>query len=617
MLSLEEIVAILRARQRDAHPLLSRMIDVRDRYNGPQVDYVVPYYSDRDQEDIDPLTPMIMAEMIDHVAMRAASVTPATFVPAVTWGKQTGVRSREYAGIRRTALTHTYRESRWELVQRRAARHLAAYATTALVVVPDYRMEMPRIRLRDPLTSYPDIQAAEDYDLPTNAGFIFGKSADWLRDRYPVCRAEYGGPVDVPRGEDELWDCFEWIDTDQTMIGILGKRGDQYSRAGEAYSASKYLQLGWWPNKTGMFPGVVPARVTLDRVLSQVANVIGHVDMMAKMTTLSVIAAERSVFPDAYILGRSGQTPTILGGQWKDGREGQPNVVFNADGVGRLPNTPDPAALQMVDRIERNLRISTGLVPQAGGETYGALRTGRGIDALMGAAVDPRIHELHAIFEAWLPHLNSVVLQTWKSCWGSRTFSMYSGSGGTMRSVQFTPNEHVETLDNVVRYAIPGADVVETNVILQQMVGSGMASRRSARNRHPWIDDADTENGLIDEERLEELAFQSLAAGVQSGSIPPIFLSFVEEHRRKNPELDILQAIKRADEQMREMQAQPVEAPEDPMAAMPPEAMPGMTGPPQAPVAEPTMGPTPDQGGLRELMNAIAASNRSPSGIQR
>ncbi len=610
-----DIVSIMKTRQRDGHPLLQRMIEVRDKYNGPQVDYIVPFVSNKDEEDLDPMTPMLIAEAIDHVAMRASSVMPGIYVPAVDGAKQRGKGSREYASLRKGALQYVYQCSKFNLIQRRAYRHLAAYATTSLVVVPDDERQMPKIKIRDPLTSYPDIQAAEDYDEPRNAGFIFGKSATWLRHHFPACRSEYGGPVGEPKSTDEIWDCYEWIDHDHTSIGILGVRADAYQRASDVSGGEKWMELHWWENKTGMLPAVIPARVTLDRVLSQVANVVGHIDLMAKMMMLNVIAAERAVFPDTYIIGDANRTPTITGGRWKDGREGDINIVSEARAIGRLTQTPDPAGLQMLDRLERNMRISTGLVPQAGGESYGALRTGRGIDSLMGAAVDPRVQELQEIMEAWLPHLNRVILQTMKTHWGSKTYSMYTGKVGSFREFEFTPSKHVETLENTVRYSVPGADVVETNVVLQQMLGSGAISRRTFRERHPWVDDAEQEQNLVNEEQLESVMLQSIQQGLMEGRFPPVFGAYVEAEVRKG--FDIFEAVERADRRLQERQAEPVTPDEQGM--LPPEAMPGVAAGPgaaMAPVAPapeempPSIGPTSDQEGLRELMNAIAATNR-------
>ena len=95
---------------------------------------------------------------------------------------------------------------------------------------------------------------------------------------------------------------------------------------------------------------------------------------MAKFMALELIAQEKAIFPDRYIIGRSGQVPMIVGGEWKDGREGEVNVLLDAENIGELRSAPDQNTRVAIDRLERNARISTGTVPQIGGESYGALR---------------------------------------------------------------------------------------------------------------------------------------------------------------------------------------------------------------------------------------------------
>ncbi|MEO1842305.1 MAG: hypothetical protein ABGY21_12485, partial [Pseudomonadota bacterium] len=191
-LTFEEIVGIVRQRQAGQSDLLDRMQEIKDRYNG---DYVIPLPSMDDEPILPPLTPALISENIDAIAQRAASVTPYIGCPAVDPGKERGKRSRQYADIRRRALASTWYQNKYKLKMRRAYRHLAGYATTALVVMPDFDMGMPRIEVRDPLGVYPEPQAAENYDVPRNCGMIYGKSGDWLRAHYPKSRQENGGPV--------------------------------------------------------------------------------------------------------------------------------------------------------------------------------------------------------------------------------------------------------------------------------------------------------------------------------------------------------------------------------------------------------------------------------------
>lgn len=600
----DEIFAAMQQRREKNSPILEQMITIRNRYNG---DWVVPYLTQEEAPELPPLTPSIIANTIDNYGMRAGSVLPAIRCPAVDPSKQTGTRSREYANIRRRAITATYNKSRMNLALRRAYRHLAGYATCCMVVVPDLtRREMPRIEVRDPLNCYPDPRTGDNFDDPENVGFIFSKSSDWVMARYPETREMIGRQV---RGE-QLWDMVEWIDQDDCVIGLMGPQDSAiYRNVTEPMRWS--MELRRWPNRVGMVPAVTPGRVTLDRIASQLTHITGITDLMARMMALDIMAKEKSIFPDRYVLGKEGMTPQILGGEWKDGRSGEMNVVLDAQAIGSLPFSPDPTASQAIDRLERNARVSSGLVPQMGGETYGALRTGRGIDALMGAAVDPVIQEMQEIMAAALPTLNEAIFETYKAYWPNKLYVMDSGWAKDPGEVSFTPSKHFETSSNSVSYAIAGADAQQTNIILGQMLGAGTISRTTFRESHPWIGDAQSEAARVDEELMENTMMQAIQQQVVAGALPLMMLAEIERARREQPAGDIFTAVEVANRRVQEQQAQaPPEPGPDQVAA--PEAQPGLAAPPpsgemQQPGA---IGATEGQAGLRELMNALSQTSR-------
>jgi hypothetical protein len=220
MYTFDEIVSIIRLRQEAQSPLIARMQDVKERYNG---DYVIPLPSMEEEPVLPPLTPALIAENIDALAQRAASVMPFIGCPAVDPSKERGIRSREYADIRRKALAATWYDSKYKIKIRRAYRHLAGYATACLVVTPDFDKGLPRIQVRDPIGVFPEPQAYEDVAPPANVGFVYGKSGGWLRSHYPASRQENGGPVsDDVNSRQELWDVAEWVDSDHVVIGIMG-----------------------------------------------------------------------------------------------------------------------------------------------------------------------------------------------------------------------------------------------------------------------------------------------------------------------------------------------------------------------------------------------------------
>ena len=588
-------------------PVLTRMKDILDRYDG---DWILPMPDIDKEPNLPPLTPALIAEAVDNMAMRAASVKPVNIFPAIDPNKDAGRRSREYAEKRRKIIAATYHNSKWNLGRRRYYRQLAAYHTTSLVVLPDFNAGIPRIEVRDPLGTYVEPTANEELRQPEYVAFVTRHSAEYLRRIYPMCRQENGGPIHKDDYR-EMWDCVEWYDTEQTVFGIIGPVWDDRRMSNERPWVTPWQQLSpVYPNRIGMSPAVVPHNVSLGRIASRIGSMLGNVDLQARLMALDILAQEKAIWPDMYAIGRAGGMPRIIGGQWKDGREGEINLLQDVEQIGQIRSTPDIRTTQTIDRLERNFRTSTGLMPQFGGETYGSLRTGRGLDALTGIALDPRIQELHEISEAWLPHLNSAILETYKAYWPDRKFSMYSGWAGDKGIVTFTPQEHIEITDNTVSYNLPGADVIQQTQILGSLRGAKAISGRTFRAMHPYIDDPEAEERMVQDEDFDEALRQSVLQKLMSGELPLIVSAIIKKHLSEGK--DIFDAVTLADEEMRRRQA--TEAPPAPpgMVASP-QTMPGLTAAPQqmaamqAPAPPPQAGPAPDRRAqVAQLLQAMA-----------
>lgn len=615
-----DIVAIIRQRQAANTSALQMMIEVKQRYNG---DWVIPFISEEEARQLQPLTPQLIADAVDNNAMRAASVRPDIFCPAIDANKETGVKSREYAQRRAKAVSVVHRDSYMNLMMRKAYRHLFGYSSCAFVVLVDTNTRMPVIQLRDPLATYPEPKASEDFTPPRNCAFVYGKSAAWLRENYPLCRRENGGPVpDESRdGIDEgIWDVAEWIDEYCVVSGIIGRR--PISTTWTPVLDGEIMELSRMPNLAGRCTVVTPSRITLDRIYQGLGNLTGHVDTMARLMALTIAASEKSIFPDRYAISEQGQIPQVSGGVWKDGRTGEMNLVSGARAIGNLPSSPDQAGSQMMDRLERNFRVSSGLAPGMQGETYGALRTGRGIDSMLDASVEPRIHEAHEIMSTYLNVVNELILDLWKASYPSRTYSLFSGRGGDESQFEFKPGTHIESNRNYTAYPIPGADLQGTTIRLGQLHGMGAISMHSLRARHPDVDDPDAEQRRTDLEALEQATLQAVGTKASSGDMPPTHVARIAVAYKKGAD-SIVDAVIEADEQLAAEQA---EAPPElePGQMAPPAMMPGLAGPgpgqmpPGAPPeaftgpATGEIGPAEDQRGLRRLLEAL--SSAPPSG---
>ena len=581
----DTLVAIMQIRRQETSPLLNEMLRVRDAYNA---DIVYPSYQKPDEPVLSPLTPLLVAETVDNVALRAASVFPGIYVPALDPSKRTGVRSSAKADLTRKVLQAVHFHSRSKVGMRRVYRHLAGYASAAMTVTPDLKLGLPRIEVRDPLQTFPDPQSPEDLSPPKNVGFIIGRSAAWLRDRYPAARAELGGPVAKPgRTGAEMWDTVEWLDETHCIIGIVGPREAWQHSAVNARERGIPLHmelLRYEHHGNGRVPGVVLPRVTLDRVISSVAHTLGTIDVASRMMHLWMMAQEKAIFPDKWAVAQPGQAPAIVshGGTWQDGRTGNINLLEGVAQVGETRSTPDPMTGQFIDRLERNMRVSTGLNPTFGGETYGSLRTGRGIDSMLGASVDPRVQEVQEIAEYGLTELNTVVLDCLKGWWEDSPVKIFTGKIGDSALVEVKPTVDIETTFNVVRYPAPGSDLQGTTIRLSQLYGAKVLSLQTFRQLHPDVEDDAYEEHQVDVEELELAILEGIKQKAAAGELDMVFLARITELRQEGK--SITEAVSTAHAEAQELQATQ-EEPTPPGEPDPAAAMPGLAGPAMAQVA--------------------------------
>lgn len=588
-------------------------MEVRDRYSG---DVVVPAPSMDDDIPLAQLSPLLIADAVDGQADYASQAQPTISVPALDAASS---RSVDYASRRRKAVGTVWDESWMDLLLARMYRHLAGYATSAMMVELDHELRMPRVVIRDPLSAYPEPKAPEDMTLPANVGFVTSKSLDWLHRTYPETRERFPRGSGWPNsGDAELWDIVEWVDEDQILIGLLGPR-DTY-RSWTSEPTRWCMELSALPNVIGRCPAVIFRQVTMDRILSQLANLIGHSDMIAMLTYLDIRATEKSIFPDRYIVGRAGQNPRIVSGEWEGGETGHTNIVIDAESIGELRGTPDPNNKQTLDRLERNLRVSSGLIPAQGGETYGALRTGRGIDSLMGAALDPRTTKLHRIGERYLSALNEIVLTAFAKRWPTRTYQVSFAHEPAV--VDFEPAKHIETLRGItdakgrevlavkarVLYPIPGMDDTNATVVIGQMLAAGLISQRDARRMHPHVLDPEGTERQVLVEQFEGLSMAGIGQRAQQGGIPPedlgLFIKMAYEGKRLD---EIIAAVNKAASERQATMAPPA-APDQVMA---PEAMPGLGNPEEgAGMAPPPVieGPNDSMSNLSSVVAALGQS---------
>ena len=556
--------------------VVEQMMRVQERYDGT---WVLPDLG----TDATPLTPTYMNDVIDGLADRANSVDPRTMCPPLDPSKIGGGRgSQDYATRRRQAIGYAHFESDWKLGRGRAFRHLVGYANTSLVVIPDMRLQFPRLVVRDPLHALPEPKAPEDLTPPSACAWVYGKSRQWIAKVYPEAR-EHLGKEPALHDADALWDLVEYVDEDSIYVGLLGPRGELSFR-GTGADRLQPLCLRRWDNLAGRCTGVMAEGITLSRIASQLSHLTGHADLIAKLTALDIMATEQSLLPDKYIIGAQNKTPILVGGTWHRGVTGKTNLLADTAAVGQFSAAPDPNNKATQDRLENAFMRSSGAVGPMAGQTSGMagqLRTGRGIDALLGASVDPRIATLQDVMSARLRWANEIIIDTYKGYWGRKKYQVFSGWPTDQGMVEFTPDVHLETTANVVSYPIPGADAQNLTVALGGLVATGLISIDTARELHPWISNPEGEAAKGVRETLRQFMLDALGAQSQDpqGGLTHIDLADIDQELGRNGG-DLAKAIQFAQRRAQERQATLAPpAAEGQIAA--PEAMPGLALPGQ------------------------------------
>lgn len=597
MPSVEDIIGMLYERKQAQSPILTNMARLRDAYNG---DIVVPLPEmDRSEQAA---VANLISTGLDQSAMRISSTMPNLYYPPVKIGDRA---SEKRAGTRRDATLGWWEANKMPLKLRRRARHMIGYASSPVVLRPDSKRGIARWELRSPLSTYASPTEDPDDITPLDCIFTFGRSYKWLKTNYPNQVAKLNTNGKEPSAH-EIFEVVEYVDDQVTVMAVIGSKSDPYSTY---VKGAAYVELERVPNRTGICPAVVPGRITLDRPMGQFDGLVGMYQMQAKLMALEVIAVERGIFPDTYLISRPGESAKFVSGPF-DGRTGMVNVVAGGD-LKEAGQTQGTASGSLIDRLERSMRITSGIPAEFGGESTTNVRTGKRGDAILSAVVDFPVQEAQEILAASMQEENKRAIAICKTYFGEQRRSFYVSRNA--KHVDYIPNKDFETDENSVTYAYAGADANALVVGLGQRIGIGTMSKRTAQEVDPLIADPEREHDRVIQEQLEQALLSSIQQQAQAGTIPPADLAKIM-NLILTDKLPLAEAIEKVNKMAQERQATAA-----PMGS--PETQPGLGAPgmgmeqpgslPPA-TAGPTAGPAATNGGapapdLQALLASLGA----------
>lgn len=551
----EQIVSLYSARKLERGPVLNRMARVAEVYNG---DMVVSL------EGVDPGQDVWIANLLqqgmDQAALRISSTTPdVRFLP-----EKEGVQLHiNRANDKRDAVLAWWTLNKMGLKLRRRARHLIGYGSSPIMVRPYRKWEMPIWQSRSPLATFPGFSHDPDDITPGDCIFSFKRTLRWLQEHYEEpMRLLWKG--DYPKPSD-MFELLEYVDGEVHVLGCLGKPKGEWDQSDGRLSVIELVRL---PNRAGICPVVMPGRITLDRVQGAYDGIVGVYQMQAKLMALEVMAVEKGVFPDTYLVSRPNEVASFIDGP-HDGRTGKVNIVKGGDIKDQATN-PGFQTNPTIDRLERAQRLSAGIPTDVTGEAGTNIRTGRRSEVLLSAVLDFPVQEAQDILSASLNEENKRAIAIDKAYFDKKK-SFYVDLGGRRTVGDYTPSELFGSDTHYVRYPSAGSDANSLVVGLGQRLGVNLISRQTARELDPEIENPEKEKDLVTSEALNDALLASITQQAAAGAIPPSDVARLMELVATN-KMELPEAVMTVQREAQERQAQQV-----PPTA--PEAQPGIAQP--------------------------------------
>ncbi len=587
MKSVDEIVAIYGSRSQATDQIKSRMRTLRDYYNG---DVIVPLPELNSDEQS--AVANLLAQGLDQTAMRIASTRPDIYCPPLDPARK---RSRDNSDIKRKALFGWWENSRMDLQLAKRARYLIGYSNTVTQLRWNETTGCPEWHLRDPLTAYPATLMGVDDMRPRDCIFGYERPLGWLHSNYPEAGRVFQSDSDA--GPDTGIELIEYVGPDETVLIAMRGPVNTGLFATSSYGADDNLviELERVPNRLEQTPVVIAQRISLDSAQGQFDGILGMYQMQARLMALEVIAVQKGVFPDTWLVGRAGETPQIVNPA--DGLTGEVGVIRGGD-LRDMQMQPGYMTNPAIDRLERAQRLTAGIPPEFGGESSTNIRTGRRGDSVLSAAVDFPVQEAQRIMARSLQEENKLAIDMSKKYSGNKGRTFYVTTKNAKGPVEYTPNANFDSTDNVVTYSQAGADVNNLVIGGGQRVGMGTMSKRSFMAIDPLVEDPEFEHDSVIAEQLEGALLSSIQQQAAQGTIPPADLARIMDLVANN-QLELAQAVERVQKEAQERQAEQVDA-----AA--PEAQPGLAAPGMGAESRSIAAPPGGAGGgLGELLGAL------------
>jgi len=432
----------------------------------------------------------VVANFIDIVARDLSEVMAP--LPAVNCSaaNQVSDRARSFADKRTRIASNYLSHSDLSVQMYQGADWYITYGFVPFVIELDNEAKLPRIRLENPIGSYPEfdrygrcIAFAKRYSL--TLGELVSQFPEFERELLGVGRYEQNLNAQI--------EMIRYYDKEQSIIYIPAKQN---------------LILSQAKNPLGKMMIVVARKPSIDNELrGQFDDVLGIQLLRNRFALLAMEAAEKSV-----------QSPIVLPQDVQELQLGGDAVIRTANpaGVRRVELTLPQGAFTEQTLLNSELRVGTRYPESRTGNIDASIVTGQGVQALMGA-FDTQVKSAQAIFAAALRDVISICFEVDELIYPEEK-TIRGVDSGSPYEITYKPTKDIKNDYSAdVRYGmLAGLNPAQGLIFMLQALGGKLISKDMAMRELPFTVNVTQELEKIEIEDMRTALLSSLTAYTQA-----------------------------------------------------------------------------------------------------
>lgn len=365
-----------------------------------------------------------------------------------------------------------------------------SYGFLPIEVEPDFEDKLPRIRVEDPLGSYPEY---DRFGRVISYTKRYKKTMSQLVNEFPEYAAQILGENGFNQNTDMEMEIIKYMDKDVTVLYIPARNNFVISEV---------------PNLMGKMSIFVARRPSIDgEPHGQFDDVLFVQLARARFANLAMEAAEKSI-----------QAPLVVPNDIVDFPMGPDAIVrtANPQAVGRVRLDVPAAAFQEQSALQSELRLGARYPEGRTGNIDASIITGQGVQALLGA-FDSQIKAGQTILAEVFEDVIKLCFEMDETLFNSEK-SIKGIAQGTPYELKYNPSKDIKGDNSVeVRYGLmAGLDPSRALIFSLQALGAELVSKDFIRRELPWSVNVTLEEQRIEIEKMRDNLTGAITATAQA-----------------------------------------------------------------------------------------------------